>query len=108
MVNVRYVAGILIALSVVSNGMAAQYLPNAIVANYVNDVCKTQNADCANYLLGLKDGLALGLRGACFAHATSEQLRLAYGLYASEHPDMLAKTAAELGAAAFSKLIPCS
>ncbi len=56
-----------------------------VIANYVVEICKTQNADCSNYLLGVKEGLAFrSQREACFVQVDTNQLRLAFLLYASQ------------------------
>ncbi len=89
--------------------MAMAEVPPTVAASYVNGICENQTADCSNYLLGVKEALAWSSGWkACFAAADTSQLRLAFRLYASEHPRELAGPAVQMASEAFRTAFGCA
>ncbi len=97
-----------LAASMLITQQAQGGAPSLVIANYVNEACKAENADCSDYLLGVKEGLAFSAHGkVCFVNADAHQLRLAFLLYASQHPDELAGPAAKMASEAFATSFMC-
>jgi Rap1a immunity proteins len=89
-------------------GQARSDIPQFVIANYVKEICREQSADCSNYLLGVKEGIAVSQDWkVCFMNADTKQLRLAFLLYASQHPEEIAGPAAKMAAEAFAASFPC-
>ena len=89
-------------------GQAIAETPPLVVANYLSEICQKQGGECSNYLLGVKEGLAFSKNwDVCFLTADTTQLRLAYLLYASTHPQEIAGPAVKMAAQAFVEAFKC-
>jgi hypothetical protein len=83
-----------------------------IFANFLNEQCKASDpqriAECYDYLRGVADTLGyLHDWEECFVRAANRDLRRAFLLYASQHPDETTGPAAKLAQEAFTTHFPC-
>lgn len=83
-----------------------------VVANYVHEQCQASDpsrvVECHDYLRGVADTLGyLSDWKACFIKADNTQLRLAFLLYASQHPDELSGPAVKMVQSALTIHFPC-
>jgi hypothetical protein len=88
------------------NARAETLLPPRVIANLLNGRCarpgNNNSSDCLSYLRGVADALGYTSNWqVCFKKADNQQLRIAFMLYASQHPDESVGPAVKMAQAAF-------